>query len=247
MAVTGRDLLTLDLGNTSLKVLLWQEGRVAGRWRCFQGSADPGQACSDVLPDLNGVETGLGVRVPGPGIPELPRSWPRILWAGEDFELPGRVSYRNPEEMGGDRRVAAWGARSLHGRALVLDCGTAVTLTHVTQEGEIAGMAISSGLGTLRRGLARAAPALADYLAEEKPVPEGLPRGSAENLSLGVIHGWAGLLRELVTQARRRLKDPGTLVLTGSDAPLAAELLGEGEIQADLLHLGLLALAKREG
>jgi len=122
-----------------------------------------------------------------------------------------------------------------------------VTLTHVTQEGEVAGMAISSGLGTLRRGLARAAPALADFLAEEKPVPEGLPRGSAENLSLGVIHGWAGLLRELVTQARRRLNDPGTLVLTGSDAPLAAELLGEGEIQADLLHQGLLALAKREG
>lgn len=245
--MTGQALLTLDLGNTSLKVLHWQEGRVVGRWRYFHGEADPLPACQESLPDLPGVEKVLGVRVPGPALPALPRSWPSVLWAGEDLEIPGRVSYSKPEEMGADRRVAAWGARSLHGRALILDCGTAVTLTHVTPEGEIDGLAISAGLGTLRRGLAQAAPTLADSLAEERPVPEGLPRGSAENLSLGVIHGWAGLLRELVAQGRRRLQDPGTLVLTGSDASLAADLLGEGEIQADLLHLGLLALVQTEG
>ncbi len=240
-------ILTLDQGNTSLKALLWEDGQVVQCWRVFLKEKEGESQVPDSkpLPELEGVDEVRGVRVPGSGEPLLPASWPQVWWAGEALELPGRVLYRCPQEMGADRRVAAWGARTLHGRALVLDCGTALTLTHVDEEGEIHGLGISTGYGTLRRGLAQAAPALAGYLAEDVPLPAGLPEGSAENLSLGMIQGWAGLLERLLAEARRRLPKPSPLVLTGSDAPLAAELLGEGEVQAELLHVGLLALAWR--
>ena len=233
--------LTLDLGNTSLKVLLWEQGAVIRRWRVFAvDAAKPGE-----LPALEGVAEARGVRVPGRPEPILPPSWPEVLWAGDALLLPGSVQYRDPGEMGADRRVVAWGARALHGSALVLDCGTALTLTHVNEGGEIHGLGISIGFGALRQGLAQAAPALSGFLSEEAPVPDGIPGGSAENLSLGTKMGWAGLLRQLVREARTRLPHPGPLVLTGSDAPLAAELLGEGEIQPELLHIGLGTLERR--
>ncbi|MEZ5989832.1 MAG: type III pantothenate kinase [Planctomycetota bacterium] len=226
--------LTLDLGNRSAKLRLFEGARLAGAWRRFAAGPWPVIEPPDEL---------LGVRVPGRDVRDLPEGWPAVRWVGIDFPLPGEVLYDRPEEMGADRRLTAWAAGRFFGPCLVLDCGTAVTLTWADGEDRIAGLAIAPGLRTLAEGLAAAAPALARHLEPDAEPGPGLPRGSRDNLAVGLRVGYAGMLRALVADAAARLGLEPALCLTGSDAALAMAALDRGRLVPDLVHHALLLCA----
>lgn len=235
-------LLTLDAGNTSLKGVLWEGERACVSFRLPWGAAPAGALASEI----ERAEAALGVAAPGIR-PRVGWQLPPCRWVGEDLAAPGTVLYDVPADMGADRRVACWGARQACGPSLVVDCGTAVTLTHVDASGRLRGLAISAGYACLRRALGEAAPALAPLLPEPGRRREGLPRGSRDNLAVGIEQGWAGLLRGLVDDARDRLAgegiDPGALLFTGTDGARAQRNIGRGMHRPGLLHLGLRMLA----
>lgn len=235
-------LLTLDLGNTSLKGMVWEADAMCFGFRLERGEEPGGQLPSE----LCRVTEAAGVRGHGVEVPEL--SWaPGILWVGEELEAPGRVLYERPEELGLDRRVACLGAFGLFGPSLVIDCGTTVTLTHVDRELGLRGIAISAGRACLSSSVARMAPALASFLEpprERESEPRSLPSGTAGNLSLGLGVGWRGLLRELLLEAEGLLAREGILegteiCFTGTDAEAARGAVGRGTLAPSLVHRGL--------
>lgn len=237
-------LLTLDLGNSSLKGMVWTGGAMRFGFRLEHGEEPGGQ----LLDELGSVTEAAGVRVHGLEEPELPWS-PRVLWVGRDLPSPGRVLYERPAELGHDRRVACLGAFELYGPSLVVDCGTTVTLTHMDPERQLRGIAISAGRACLRSGVARMAPALVDFLepSPETAAPDSLPAGTAGNLSLGLGAGWRGLLKELLLDAERLLAGLGLLggtelCFTGTDAELARRAVGRGRLAPSLVHRGLRVL-----
>ncbi|MCB9882239.1 MAG: type III pantothenate kinase [Planctomycetes bacterium] len=278
-------LLSIDLGNTSLKAVVWQGTRVvatlrllhdetvidphfaraAATCRAVVGVASHGvrermPACLRVLLDVtaqgaSGSDVSRGdVRGGDVQANEIPvndvGNEPKRVqasWVGTDIEPPGIVAYDDPAQLGLDRRVASWGAHVEHGAALILDCGTAVTLTHIDEAGTMHGLAIGAGLEAMRSGLAARAPALAPFFGGQ--VPEGLPRSSSDNLAIGIEVAFVGAIRELHADALRRLRaagiTAGVLLVTGTDGERVARDFAHGRYVRGLVHRGLRALSAR--
>jgi len=186
-------VLTVDRGNSTLDCMVWGGTPRRARLdpddeeglRRFLGADCPARAVG-----LTVVEGGLQqVRT------VLEACGVRLLVAGSDLQVPLRVDYEAPEALGIDRLVGALAAHLLHGRGVVVDLGTAVTV-NLVRDGAFLGGAIAPGLTALAKGLEVSAPALprVDLSAEVR-----LPAvASADAVNAGVLVGFQGLVNGLV-------------------------------------------------
>lgn len=165
-----------------------------------------------------------------------------LLLAGVDLPCPLRNAYHRPAELGVDRWVGAVAAWRRFGAALTIDCGTAVTLNLVSADGVFCGGAITSGFGTMARGLAAAAPALAVDL--ETAPAESPARSTAAALRLGLRLGFVGMVERLAEELLAGAVAPTTVVVTGGEAPVfLAHTRRSCVVVPDLNHQGLRLLA----
>jgi type III pantothenate kinase len=158
------------------------------------------------------------------------------------------INYPRPETIGPDRLANAVAARHHFGQpSVVVDFGTAVTFDVVDARGDYAGGIIAPGLS-----------AMTDYLHEKTAL---LPRikirdtravigkNTTEAMLIGAVHGYRGLVRELIGELKRELKVKRLpVVATGGYAAMLAR--GVPEITAvepnlTLEGLRLVAVAER--
>jgi type III pantothenate kinase len=127
-----------------------------------------------------------------------------------------------PERAGVDRRVQVLGAAALvGGPAVVVSCGTALTIDVADAEGALLGGAILPGLTLGMRALAAATAQLPVVdLAGKVEVP-ALDTETA--IRTGVVLGAAGAVERIVGAAA---PEGAVLVLTGQDARLLEPHLG---------------------
>jgi type III pantothenate kinase len=126
------------------------------------------------------------------------------------------IGYREPRQFGTDRLAAALGARALFPdeNAIVVDCGTATTLTALDRRGTVLGGAILPGLALWPDMLA-ARTAQLPRVAVLRP-RAALGRSTRAAMASGVFHGHAGAIRELTARigaeafGRRRFMVIGT-------------------------------------
>ena len=201
--------LALDLGNSTLFAGVFEDGRllrsvriearttdfdnalVPAIKRLARGKIDRIALCS-VVPDRTdslaaAVRDAFGVE-------------PQILTAAADHGL--KIGYRNPQQLGPDRIATVLGARKLHPQqnVIVVDCGTATTITVADRAGRLHGGAILPGLGLWPAMLAqRTARLPAVTLRAPTTV---VARDTAAAIRSGAIIGHAGAIRELVTRSR---------------------------------------------
>lgn len=163
-------------------------------------------------------------------------------------DLPVDFSaYPASATLGADRVVNVVAAAALFpGKPLmVMDAGTATTLdvllpAAANERPRYLGGSIAPGLGTLAGALHHAA-------AQLPNIPLSLPeravgRDTTEAMQSGCVLGYRGLLRELIAAAEAECGVPLTLVATGGDAPLLAQLLPEISCLDPLLTLRGIAL-----
>lgn len=185
----------------------------------------------------------------------VPRATPFVrgavkrLWNLHCLELnPKTVSgigidYPRPNTIGPDRLANALAARHRFGApVVVVDFGTAVTFDVVDRRGNYVGGIIAPGLA-----------AMTDYLHEKTALLpririrdiNGLIGKSTEQAMLvGALHGYRGLVRELVHLLRRELKSRRLpVVATGGYGKLIASKLPEITAVDPLLTLEGLRLA----
>ena len=154
-------------------------------------------------------------------------------WRIQTFELTCRnvvgigVDYRRPETIGPDRLANAVAARRRFGAPVViLDFGTALTFDVVNAAGDYVGGIIAPGLS-----------AMTDYLHERtallppiriREVRQAIGRSTEEAMLIGAVHGYRGLVRELLAELKRELRAPRLpIVATGGYATLIARALPE--------------------
>lgn len=244
--------LALSLGNTSLlggvfagarRVALFRlprrDGIVEGDFtRQVRGRVDRVVLCSVVpahTPALLGrLERAYGVE-------------PAVLSAASPHGI--EVGYRRPRELGNDRLAAALGARALFPatNVLVVDCGTATTVTALRRGGALAGGAIFPGLALWPEMLARRTAQLPEIPLRRPRAALG--RSTREGIMAGVFWGHVGAIRETVARVRAEAfgRAAALVVGTGGHAPLLA---GEGLFDRhapDLVLRGLLAFAAAQG
>ena len=128
-----------------------------------------------------------------------------------------------PPELGSDllaNAVAAFHAR--RGAAIVVDFGTAHSFTALSETGRVLGVAIAPGIDGAVRTLQRNTAQLP--LVELKPPPHALARTTTHAIQAGVIYGYVGLVREVVSRMGAEMASRPWVVATGGMAGVLAPL-----------------------
>ncbi len=167
----------------------------------------------------------------------------RVLRSAADAAVPSRLEH--PNATGVDRALAVRSAcaRRAAGRAaVVVMCGTAITVELIDETGVWQGGAIAPGLISMARGLVESTAQLP--LASCDEVPEALGRATREALAAGVFWSAVGAIRELVGRQTRGLAHPPSIFLSGGDASRLAPWLDlkDAVVAPDLVLEGLSTL-----
>ncbi len=147
------------------------------------------------------------------------------------------VEYPKPRTIGPDRLANAVAVKEHFGApAVVVDFGTAVTFDVVNARGNYVGGIIAPGLDVMT-----------DYLHEKtallpriniREIAAVIGKNTEEAMLIGAVHGYRGLVRELVTELRHALKCRRLpVVATGGYARLISSKLSEITAVRPLLTL----------
>jgi type III pantothenate kinase len=153
----------------------------------------------------------------------LRRRWPRVRFLGRDF--PAAVPLRGPDprQVGADRwanAAAAW-ARC-RGACVVVDVGSAVTYDVVSSDGAFLGGAIAPGLGLGSAALHRCCALLP--LVPPARARRAVAVTTARNIQAGLYWGLRGAISGTLSQIRRERGRRLTVLGSGGDAGLFADL-----------------------
>jgi type III pantothenate kinase len=185
----------------------------------------------------------------------VPRATPfvkkfiRANWNFDALELNSKtvrgvgIDYPKPKSIGADRLANAVAAKFHFGApVVVVDFGTAVTFDVVDQKGNYVGGIIAPGLA-----------AMTDYLHEKtallpkieiREIKTVVGKSTEQAMLVGAVHGYRGLVRELVAELQRGLRAKKLPVIaTGGYAGLIASGLPEISMVAPDLTLEGLRLA----
>ena len=243
-------ILLFDIGNTNTHLGLAGPRQIrkhlnfpTAYW--FEGAAEP---LLQRFAGQTGIEGAALCSV-------VPRATPRVreavkrLWRAPVLELgPNTISgvginYPLPETIGPDRLANAVAVRHHFGApSVVVDFGTAVTFDVIDKHSDYVGGIIAPGLA-----------AMTDYLHEKtallpkiqiREIDAAIGKNTEEAMLIGAVHGYRGLVRELLIEVKRTLRTRRLpVVATGGYARLIAAKLPEITAVEPLLTLEGLRLA----
>lgn len=160
-------------------------------------------------------------------VPPQTQQWqagyPRLRpYALTDIPLQGLYA-----TLGIDRAIALWGWVRQRGiPALVIDAGTALTLTGIDAQGQVGG-AILPGLGLQMRSLAQGTANL-PHLAADGTLPPRWAHTTREAIYSGILYTLAAGLHSYIqdwsTQSPVQLPQ-GAIALTGGDSWILSQML----------------------
>ena len=156
-----------------------------------------------------------------------------------------RNGYERPAQLGSDRwaaLIAAW--RHEQSACLVVNCGTAITVDALSDQGEFLGGLILPGLELMRRSLI----ASAAQLESGHGVWREFPRNTADAMHSGAIQAAAGAIRrQYALLEARREHAPTRCILSGGAADeLQAHLDLPLLRMDDIVLRGLLIIAREK-
>ena len=234
--------LILDLGNTRLK---WAQ--------CGANGWQPGESCaSGAIPTAwttlarpEGAWLASVARADAANAlcEWIQRTWnlnvERVTARREAFGV--RALYEIPETLGADRFAALIGARRRVQKAcIVVDCGTAVTVDALAENGDYLGGAILPGLEMMRGALAARAGLIRSTGGRADEV---CARTTQDGVAAGTLIGLTGAIDALVARQQDRL-GPARVILTGGDAALLRPLLKMDTMEIhDLVLRGVAVVA----
>jgi len=237
-------ILLLDIGNTNTHLGLANARRIVRhediptrRW--YEGAADKALAW---FTRSRLVEGAILCSVVPQATPRV-RAAVKARWGVDSLVLGPKtlrgvgIDYPKPETIGPDRLAnAAAVAHHFGTPAVVVDFGTAVTFDVVNAAGNYAGGIIAPGLA-----------AMTDYLHEKtallprikiREIKEIVGKSTEQAMLIGAVHGYRGLIRELLLALSLELKEHRLpVVATGGYARLMAAKLPEIMVVDPLLTL----------
>jgi type III pantothenate kinase len=219
--------LAIDIGNTNIVIALYKNEAWTNTFRYETKEVQPpffyetalrnillewgvaysevnNTVISSVVPDLNDVITDAVRYVTGY---EPLRISPDVM---KNLDMP----VPRPYEIGSDLVSNAYAVvKKYKTDAVIVDFGTALTFTVVTREGGIRGVTIAPGLKT-------AIGSLSDNTALLPTVPLDMPvsaigQDTITAIQSGVMWGYVGLVKELVSRIRMEMQTDLKVVATG--------------------------------
>ncbi len=245
-------LLCIDIGNTNIKLGLFEGDRLRTHWRIATNRVKLADEYAMLLLSLFASEniqagdvTGCAISsvVPPltPIFAELSRRYlnqePIVVGPGIKTGISIRTD--TPSEVGADLIVNAVAARQLFGGpAIIIGFGTATTIGALSAQGEYLGVAIAPGVSTGADALFRYAAKLPRV--ELTRPPRAIGKNTTHSMQSGLIFGFAGLVEGLVKRMQAEIGGNARVVATGGLAEvIAAETGVIDAVEPDLALIGL--------
>jgi type III pantothenate kinase len=225
-------LLCIDIGNTNIKLGLFNGERLCCHWRIstersrltdeyavlllnlfrsegLDAQNISGVAISSVVPTLTQVFSEL--------CQQYLHQEPLVLAPGIITGM--RVNTEFPEEVGSDLVMNALAARALYGTpVIVIGFGTATTFVAVSAQGDLEGVAIAPGILTSGDSLFRSTATLPQVALSRPSTAVG--KNTVRSIQSGFIFGFAALVEGLVERIRLEIGANARVVATGGLANL---------------------------
>lgn len=235
--------LTIDEGNTSTKLALWDADNIVESASYNSGWEEAvkifmdGRDCADmaILCSVRDCDLTAAKR-----LLSTYATKPLILSLCQPMSMPLGISlYKTPDTLGADRIAAAAGARTLFPgqNLLVADIGTAVTYDIVFDDGNFGGGNITPGIDMRLKALNVFTERLPSVSAEGDIPPFGYDTATA--MRAGAVRGVAAET-EYFTHLYTKSDAPVKLILTGGGASTVAPFLKTSFIhEPNLVMIGL--------
>jgi type III pantothenate kinase len=245
-------LLCIDIGNTHIKIGLFDQDKIRAHWRFATDRSrltdeyamlllDLFAADKVQVTDVTGVVMSSVVPPLTPAFAELSKRYlkqtPVVVGPGIKTGLSIRTDHQ--AEVGADLIVNAVAGRELYGTPIiVIGFGTATTFSAVSAQGEFVGVAIAPGVATGAEALFRFAAKLPQV--ELARPPHAIGKNTVHSMQSGLVFGFAGLVEGIVKRMSDELGGKPHVVATGGLAQLIADETSMIEIvEPNLTLLGL--------
>jgi type III pantothenate kinase len=212
-------LLAVDIGNSDITWGLYKDQQWAHIWRISSAANHPELfygirlrefffeaglstsgvqkiVVSSVVPDLTGTISNVITTLFGRN--------PIVLGPDVYSKLP--IEILNPYEIGSDLVSNALAAYTFfNSHCIVVDFGTALTFTTISNTGKIEGVAIAPGLKTAIRSLSQNTAKLFDVPLE---MPQSaLGKNTVHAIQAGILMGYEGLVCTMLEKIRSELNN----------------------------------------
>jgi type III pantothenate kinase len=228
-------LLAIDAGNTNLTVGVFDNGRIAARWRLrtvhektadewgielrnlialegLDAKAIDGIMIATVVPPLTGTLTAMACRYFGR----------EPLFVDHRLKTGLINRYENPRAVGADRIVNAVAAfHKYGGPCVVVDLGTAITFDAISAAGEYLGGVICAGIGISITGLftKTARLPMVDFTEPEKLIGTN----TVGSMQSGLYYGTIGMIDGILERLAAELGAGTKMIATGGQASLIVQ------------------------
>jgi type III pantothenate kinase len=232
-------VLVIDIGNSDITLGLYAQPQWAHVWRIssatnhpelfygiklreyfFEAGLMPEEVqkivISSVVPGLTGTIRSV--------VTTLFEKKPVVLGPEVYAKLP--IEILNPYEIGSDLVSNALAAYTLFKKkCIVVDFGTALTFTTLSDSGSILGVAIAPGLKTAIRSLSQNTAKLFDVPLE---MPKSvLGKNTVHAIQAGILMGYEGLVQSMLLKIKNELQDQDVpSVATGGLSSIIPSLTG---------------------
>ncbi|HOV69231.1 MAG TPA: type III pantothenate kinase [Clostridia bacterium] len=229
-------VLTLDVGNTNIKIGLFNEKKLEFSWRIStdwnKTSDEYGLIFRELfshknrkLEDVKGIIISSVIPSINYTLEHMCKLYFDInpIMVGPGVKTGINIKYDNPKEVGSDRIVNAVSAfRKYGGPCIVIDFGTATTFGYVTAEGEFLGGCICPGIRISTEALVQKTAKLPKI---EFVMPDRIiGRSTVTNMQSGVIYGYVGQVEYIVRRMKEEAgKENVKVIATGGFSRLIAK------------------------
>lgn len=223
-------ILGFDIGNTSTSFGVYRR-EVITPLRLFRydtaGTGDPESLEKTIRGFISMLDKSAEHQIEGFAfssvVTEVNQAYHEV--ARGAFELPAleidcsvamnlSLNYERPEMLGPDRIVNSAAARRCYGGdCLVIDMGTATTVSVVLADGTFDGGIIAPGVGITMEALSKRTSKLVEVPLEAPPSIVG--RNTADCIKSGFFHGWASMMEGFVSKIAALYERGFTVILTG--------------------------------
>ncbi len=212
-------LLAIDIGNTDITVGIHQQDQWSHLWRLTSAANRPelfygiklreyffeagirAESVKQIV--ISSVVPGLTDKIISVVIILFEKN-PIVLGPEVYAKLP--IEVLNPYEIGSDLVANALAAYvRFKKKCIVVDFGTALTFTTISDTGKILGVAIAPGLKTAIKSLSQNTAKLFDVPLE---IPtSALGKNTVHAIQAGILLGYEGLVISMIDRIRHELSD----------------------------------------
>lgn len=244
--------LLIDIGNTRIKWAVQEPGS----WKTGEPLTRKQRAFKDLArPAWKELETPARVivsSVAGDDYGKSVHTWVKRRWKvipeflhAEAQQCGVSNAYSAPERLGSDRWANLLAVHAhYNGPAVVIDCGTAVTIDAIAGDGSHLGGLIVPGMDLMTMALTDGAPGVQIQEKDNQEVSL-LGRSTESAVSGGVLYAAVSLIDRVSLDLKVELGNAAAIVLTGGDAMRILPLLSsKPDYDPDLVLKGLAVFAE---